>query len=121
MKAYINKFRENWLTFDPQSLRKIGIFNLCSFVLMFSLMIAIGALSILIVLISGIDNPPELFISIVGIIVILVIPILNICCIIIGIIYRKRQNGMRCTLLSFLGLSINCVCLIIFAYLARIG
>lgn len=121
MKAYINKFRENWLTFDPQSLRKIGILNLCSFVLMFSLMIAVGALSILIVLISGIDNPPELFITIVGIIVISITPILNICCIIIGIIYRKRQNGVRCALLSFGGLLINCACFIILAYLALIG
>lgn len=121
MKACINKFRENWLTFDPQSLRKIGILNLCSFVLMFSLMIAIGTLSILIVLISGIDNPPELFISIVGIIVISVTPILNICCIIIGIIYRKRQNGVRCALLSFLGLLINFVLFMSIAYLGSIG
>ena len=120
LKNEISEFCKKWGT-----LQHIGTLSLASAVWGFGLLFICGLAVVLIVLICGIDNPPEQVLSVIVIIcmsICMSIPALvNISCIILGLIKRKESYGLRCALLSFLGLIMYCALVFIIGYLSNIG
>ena len=116
LKNEISEFCKKWGT-----LQHIGTFSLASAVWGLGLLFICGLACVLIVLICGIDNPPEQVLSVIAIIFMSIPALVNISCIILGLIKRKESYGLRCALLSFLGLIMYCALVFIIGYLSDIG
>ena len=116
LKNEISEFCQKWGT-----LQHIGTFSLASAVWGFGLLYICALAIVLIVLICGIDNPPEQFLSVITMIFMSIPALVNISCIVLGLIKRKESYGLRCALLSFLGLSMYCALIFVLGYLGSIG
>ena len=116
LKNEISEFCKKWGT-----LQHIGTLSLASAVWGFGLLYICDITIVLIVLICGIDNPPEQVLSVIAIIFMSIPALVNISCIILGPIKRKESYGLRCALLSFLGLIMYCALVFIIGYLSNIG
>ena len=116
LKNEISEFCQKWGT-----LQHIGTFSLASAVWGLGLLFICGLACIVIVLICGKDNPPEQFLNVIAIIFMSIPSLVNISCIVLGLIKRKEIYGLRCALLSFLGLIMYCALVFIIGYLSYIG
>ena len=116
LKNEISEFCQKWGT-----LQHIGTFSLASAVWGLGLLFICGLTVVLIVLICGIDNPPEQFLSVITMIFMSIPALVNISCIVLGLIKRKENYGLRCALLSFLGLIMYCALVLVLGYLGSIG
>ena len=116
LKNEISEFCQKWGT-----LQHIGTFSLASAVWGLGLLFICGLTVVLIVLICGIDNPPEQFLSVITMIFMSIPALVNISCIVLGLIKRKESYGLRCALLSFLGLIMYCALVLVLGYLGSIG
>ena len=116
LKNEISEFCKKWGT-----LQHIGTLSLASAVWGFGLLFICGLAVVLIALICGIDNPPEQVLSVIVIIFMSIPALVNISCIILGLIKRKESYGLRCALLSFLGLIMYCALVLVLGYLGSIG
>ena len=116
LKNEISEFLKKWGT-----LKHIGTFSLASAVWGLGLLFICGLAVVLIVLICGIDNPPEQFLSVITMIFMSIPALVNISCIVLGLIKRNEIYGLRCALLSFLGLIMYCALVLVLGYLGSIG
>ena len=116
LKNEISEFCQKWGT-----LQHIGTFSLASAVWGLGLLFICGLAGVLIVLICGIDNPPEQVLSVIVIIFMSIPALVNISCIVLGLIKCKESYGLRCALLSFLGLIMYCALVLVLGYLGSIG
>ena len=119
LKNEISEFCQKWGT-----LQHIGTFSLASAVWGLGLLFICGLCGlavVLIALICGIDNPPEQVLSVIVIIFMSIPALVNISCIVLGLIKRKESYGLRCALLSFLGLIMYCALVLVLGYLSSIG
>ena len=116
LKNEISEFCKKWGT-----LQHIGTLSLASAVGGFGLLYICALAIVFIVLICGIDNPPEQVLSVIAIIFMSIPALVNISCIILGLIKRKESYGLRCALLSFLGLIMYCALVLVLGYLGSIG